>query len=256
MSSLTEALQLGIDILSTALGETPDSPTGAPVAQTGDVLKQTVDTDNVELWQQSGFWSRPARPVAGKSACQGLIIRQGSRDVCFATRDVRTTPIFGNLNDGETVVFAVGPDGTGQARTIYKFDGSITHLTTDDNTASGNNIYLRIHPTQGLQFVAPWGTLTFDQAGFRVLHSSGASFQMGASGGLPISSLSSFIYLTAAQVKAEGGMTLLGTSDEGYSPVAWGLAENPLTMPSVPIAPEGYGIPCGLFTSNSVRVGG
>jgi hypothetical protein len=252
--STGDFLQVGIDILNTYLGASETSPTGTILAQTGDVLKQFTDCDQADWWQHVGFASRPSNVTAGKAACQGVAFRASDRDVVICSRDTRTNQIYGNLGPGETCLFGAGADGESQGRVIVKDDGSVTLATTDDNTSAGNMTYLRIHPTKGLTFVAPWGSIVFDEAGLRIKHDTGFSATAGGIGGLP-GGLSSYFKISAALTTVEGSTVFLGAGLAGYSPVAWGFAENPLTMPLVPICPAGFGIPCGLFTSNSVRAG-
>lgn len=256
MSGLSYALQIGVDILNTFLGASANSQTGTILAQTGNVLKNTVDSTNTEWWQHVGLASRPSNPDAGQQACQAIVLMQGDRDVAICSRDVRTNQIYGNLAPGETCIFAAGADGKAQGRVLVKADGSVTLYTTDDNTDAGNAVYLRIHPTNGLTFVAPWGTLTFDQTGFHVKHESGFGLDGGAVGGLPapFSAFSSYLTLSAGTAKIDGGQIYLGDGPV-YGLVAWGLGSNPLTMPQVPIAPAGEGVPCGLFTTARVHVG-
>ncbi|HEY2516941.1 MAG TPA: hypothetical protein VGI39_38985, partial [Polyangiaceae bacterium] len=255
--TISGVFQIGVDILNTILGTqtNPDNgqQTGTILAQTGDAVKQVTDCDNAEWWQHTGFASRPVNPKNGVAACQGVAIRCSNRDVVIASRDVRTNQIYGNLSPGETCVFAPGPDGKAQARTMWKADGSITHYTTSTNDDSGSASYERIHPSKGWMLVWPWGKLVFDQTGFHMTHQSGVSFDMGQTGGLPIPGLSSAIQFKAGLFKAEAGACFLGVGP-AWSPVAWGFAEVPLTMPGVPIIAAGFGAPIGLFTSNSVRV--
>jgi hypothetical protein len=256
MSGLSYALQIGVDILNTVLGASPSSPTGTILAQTGDVLKGSVDSTNSEWWQHVGLASRPSNPVAGQIACQGISLRQADRDVVICSRDVRTNQIYGNLAPGETCIFAAGSDGNAQGRVMLKADGSVTLYTTDDNTPTGQAVYFRIHPTKGLTFVAPWGTFTFDQTGLHVKHQSGFGIDGGSIGGLPapFSALSSYLTMTAATAKLDGAQIYLGNGPV-YGLVTWGLGSNPLTMPGIPIAPSGFEVPCGLFTTARVHVG-
>lgn len=125
--------RIGIGILKTIR----DEVTKSILAQTGDEDGEQTDTDNVEMWYPPGYLSRPAKPEAGKQACQGIVIRQSGHDACIATRDIRGQELAGQLDDGETCVYAPGADGNGQARTIYKKDGSIFHYTRVGNSTIG-----------------------------------------------------------------------------------------------------------------------
>lgn len=269
MPSITSLfLQVGIDVLDSMLGSNLNPATGT---QTGTILCSlgsvnkggaasspgTADSSNAEWWQTVGLASRPSNPVGGASACQAVAIRQNDREIVIASRDTRTNSIYGNLAPGETCLFAAGADGKSQGRIMIKDEGSVTLMTTDDNTATGNATFFRIHPTKGMMFVAQWGSFTFDQTGFHVKHAAGFGIDGGAIGGMPapFSALSSYVKIHAGTAKLDAPQTYLGSGLIGYSPVAWGLATNPLTMPMIPICPVGFGVPCGLFTSNSVRAG-
>lgn len=173
----------GLDVL----GSTRSDATGLVTVQLGDNVASDgvagqATSQNAEWWQHVGLCSRPARPAAGTRAAQVITLTQSDQDICVASRDSRASTIYGSLKDGETAVYA----SEGQARTIYKADGSITHYTTDDNTATGNGVYLRVTAT-ALQFVAPWGTLEFSKAnGLVVRHGdSGAEMALGPVSGLP-----------------------------------------------------------------------
>jgi hypothetical protein len=158
-------VQLGNDILRSDI----DAATGFVALQTGDVTAGTgtdqpgeVVAQGSDLWQHVGFCSRPATPVAGKSAAQALEIERGDFNVCVATRDSRSASMYGALKDGETAVFA----STGQARALFKADGSITLVTTSDNTAAGTTVSLRVSK-DGFVFSAPWGGFSFTATGFQ-----------------------------------------------------------------------------------------
>jgi hypothetical protein len=251
MTGLSGVLQVGIDILNTVLGSSPQSPTGTILAQTGDVVKEYADANKSEWWQHVGLASRPSNPLAGKRAAQALVFRGPDIDFAFASRDTRTNGIYGNLAPGETCIFAAGADGNAQARSIHKADGSVTLYTTDDNTPTGNAVYLRIHPTKGLCFVAPWGTLYFDQAGFRIQHKAGFEVASGGAGlPGPGSALGSYFRVKAAIVQMQGSQTLLGVGSF-YSPVIWGT-DAAVLLPTGVIGILG---PLGIFASNSCRAG-
>ncbi len=252
MSALGSLLRIGIDILSTALGSNTDPDTGETtgtlIAQTGNVVAGTTDDANAEWWQSVGFASRPPNPTAGKAACQGIAIRgDGDHDIVICSRDTRTNNIYGNLGPGETCVSASGVDGQAQAAVMLKGDGSVTLYTTDDNTPSGQAIFAMLHPTKGFMIVAPWGTLTFDQVGLRVKHQSGFGINGGSVGGLPgpFAALSSYLTMTAASCSLNGSQVYLGGGPLYYC-AAGGLGSIPLTMPGIPIAPVGFGVPCGV----------
>ena len=147
---------VGADILATTL----DGQTKTIRAQLGNSTDGTVVSQSVEWWQHAGFASRPAKATKGGTSCQAIAIRTNDHDVIVATRDTRGTGIYGNLKDGETCVYAAGS----QARTIYKADGSITHLTTSDNTPNGTTIAETLGP-DGYHLTTPFGGLSIDATG-------------------------------------------------------------------------------------------
>ena len=120
--------QVGISILRT----TVDAATRALTAQVGDVLEETVDSDEAELWQQPGLFSRPPQPAAKTRSAQAVALRTAGRFILLAVRDLRGLP--SDIGDGETCVYAPGPDGRGQARTVWRGDGRVQIET---RTAAG-----------------------------------------------------------------------------------------------------------------------
>lgn len=203
--------QVGIDILKTTL----NAVTGKILAQTGDVVGQATDADNVEWWQHVGFASRPAKPEAGKAAAQAVIFKGGDHDVAIASQDVRGLDIYGNLADGETCVYGPGEDGNSQGRVLIKSDGSVTLYTTDSNTKNGNTVALRISPTGGLEFTSQWGSLVLDETGFHVKTQAGPRLDMGGISlpGVPpavTGAFAGYAKLTAPTVALEGSNCVIG----------------------------------------------
>lgn len=209
--SLSGIVDVGLDVLNT----TVDNSTQRILAQTGDVVGETTDTDGVEWWQHTGFASRPSKVEAGKKAAQGVVLKTSDRDVCVASIDGRGLDLYGNLNYGETCLYAAGETGTAQARVILKQDGSISLFTTDTNTSEGQSVYFRV-ATDGFRFVAPWGTIKFDRSGFHILHESGASFDLGGIYGVPgfdsapLNTLTSYVKMQAGTVSAKASGVSLG----------------------------------------------
>lgn len=160
------------DVLITVLS----SATNAILAQIGDSTSDHPDSDDAEWWQHTGFASRPAVPTQGNSACQGVVLKHGDRDVIIATRDVRALDIYGNLGDGETCVYAP----TGQARAVFKNNGAIALYTTSDNTDSGTSVMAYVGPDK-IQLVNQFGGLTIDANGI-VLTAGGAGVTLTPSG--------------------------------------------------------------------------
>ncbi|MBX3218982.1 MAG: hypothetical protein KF795_00605 [Labilithrix sp.] len=115
---------------------------------------------------------------------------------------------FDTLPNGSVAMSA----GQGQARVITNNDGSITLFSTDDNTANGKSVYVRVAP-DAIQFVAPWGTIRWDASGFHLLHSSGASIDLGGIYGLPapLDALTSYVKLQAASIIGTAVTQTFGT---------------------------------------------
>ncbi len=182
-------IQVGYDILTTVINE----KTRKVLAQLGSVIGETTDTDNAEWWQHIGFASRPSKPEAKTKAAQGVVIKAGDHDIVVASQDPRGRDLYGNLKEGETCCYAAGVNGLGQARTLWRDDGAITHYTTEGNVAGGRGIYARVGKglddetgaPDGFSWAAPWGTIKFDQTGFHVVCSNGAEFHLGGIAGMP-----------------------------------------------------------------------
>lgn len=235
------------------MSTTIDAITGILTAQIGDAVKGIASSSGAEIWQQWGFASLPTPPQNGQSGAQALVMKRGVLDIIFAGRDPRAGAIWGNLKPGEVAVFGTGPTGTGQGRMLLKQDGSVTLYTTDSNTAGGNAVFLRVSPTNGLEFVSPWGTLTLGPHGFHVV-AGVAALDLATVSGMPLGG--SYFTVTSSFSTLASSTVLLGpsTSPAGYNPVAFGYAANPLTMPPVPIVSSAPGAPIGLFCSSGVFV--
>lgn len=172
---------VGVDVLATSLGKV----SGIVTAQLGDSTAGKADSDSAELWQQTGFYSRPAPPSAGGASCQGLVLKSGDRDIVFATSDKRSSQIYGNLAPGEACVFAT----VGQARSVWKADGSVRHMTTDDNTASGNAMYYGMSSGSAKSVAkggewrvyAPFGGCWQDMTGYHQRYWFGGADDVGVS---------------------------------------------------------------------------
>lgn len=198
---------IGIDILKTTRSTIKNSI----LAQLGDVVSEQSVSDEAEWWQHVGFASRPSPATKQIEAAQGIAIRGNDRDRVIASRDVRGQQITGNLDEGETCVYACGADGNAQGRAMFKKDGSVTLYTTDNNAPNGNAVFFRISPKE-LRFTAPWGTVVFDSTGFHVVDQSGARLDLAGIGGLPapLSAVNSIANLQAAAVTVNGSVVQLG----------------------------------------------
>jgi hypothetical protein len=120
---MANAFNPGADVLGTTQNEQ-----GVILAQTGDVVGEEAHSDGAEWWQHVGFASRPAKAEAGESACQAVTLEQGSNDVCIASRDIRGAGLYGRLGEGETCVYAGGPDNAGTCKVTLTNDGTATAI--------------------------------------------------------------------------------------------------------------------------------
>jgi len=213
---LKSLIHVGFDVLTTIVNE----KTRRVLAQIGSVVAETTDSDNAEWWQHVGFASRPSKPEAKTKAAQAVVVRAGDHDIITNSQDLRGLELYGNLKAGETCVYAAGEEGTGQARTLWRDDGAITHFTTEGNVAGGKAIYARVGKgldddtglMDGFSWAAPWGTMRFDQSGFHVVHSSGAEFHMGGINGMPapLDQIGTYCSIQAAAVTTTSSCQSLG----------------------------------------------
>lgn len=197
--TLADVFQLGVDILRTSLS----TATKKILAQTGSVVGKTTDADGVEWWQSVGFASRPPKPQAGKTAAQAIVIRQGGIDAAICSQDLRGLDLYAELADGETAVYAAGEDGTGQARSLYKKDGSIHHYTRKGNTADGAGMTVQLDADAGaIRMVNPDGfAIIIDSDGIKLTAGS-ASLTLSASGNVTL--------VGTGQTQVDGSGILLG----------------------------------------------
>lgn len=214
---------IGVDVL----GTTREPTTKTLLVQAGDVVAGEVASIDAELWQTCGVCSRPASPTAGSAAAQAILIRRSDRDVCIAIRDTRANAIYGSLEPGDSCFYAT----SGQARILCKADGSISIVTTSDNTASGTSVIFKISK-DALEFSAPWGGIKFDATGYKVWTQQGStsnsSFEMTAAG----------MCQTLANTGAlRCGMVLLGVAPSAASPARYGTPAVPLVSTSVMVSP-------------------
>jgi len=218
--SLREAFQVGVSILNTVV----DKVTGTIMALTGDARAAVSEASEAEWWQQIGFASRPSNPTPTNTEAQGicgetLVMRRGDRDICFASRDIRGQLLSGNLGPGETILYAGGATGTGQARVVLKSNGVVGLMTTDSNTAGGNAVALTLGPTS-LNFTAPWGSIRFDASGIHLLTAAGPRLDFGGISipGIPSSvsgPLTGYFNVTSPVITLNGSIVNLGPGPYG-----------------------------------------
>jgi hypothetical protein len=224
MSLASELFHIGAAILS----DTIDSVTGTVLSQLGSITEEYVYSDSAETYQDIGFASRAAKVNKGNKAAECVAIK-GDRDIIIARRDVRGQQIYGNLKEGETCVFGGGIDGLAMGRVLMKQDGSVVLYTTDTNTEAGHAVYLKLSP-DGLHFVAPWGTLTFDANGFHMITAAGPRIDLGGLSlstlGLPdsiLSAVTSYANISAGTISLKGNIINCGNGPT-YQPAVCAAA--------------------------------
>jgi len=122
VQQLDDIFNAGADVLGTV-----QDANGTILAQTGDVVAETVAGDGGEWWQQEGFVSRPADADSGSAACQAVTLNRGTFDVVIATRDLRGTRP--QVAPGETCVYARGPHYQGPTKLLLQDDGTTQTAT-------------------------------------------------------------------------------------------------------------------------------
>lgn len=138
--SISGLVHVGLDILTTFVNAT----TKRILVQTGDVVKDATEADGTEWWQHVGFASRPPKPQAGKQAAQAVVCKTSDRDVAVASVDQRGLALYGNLDHGETCIYAAGEDGEAQARALFKKNGSISLYTRVGNSPTGAGMIFQL----------------------------------------------------------------------------------------------------------------
>lgn len=179
-----------------------------------------------ELHSPHGFYSRPLDPDtdgAGNPTigCNVWWSWEGNDAHAMLGSDPRLVANLPPLLKGEAIFY--GPKAN-FAR--CHADGSISMLTTDDGTVTGQSIFCKVSP-DGFAWVAPWGKMTFDATGFHVITVSGASLHMGGlSCPAPLSALSSYAKLSAQMVQVEGSAVSMGATAGAPEPIAKATATN------------------------------
>lgn len=97
-------------------------------------------------------------------------------------------------------------------------DGEHAWMT---KTAEGFSVISRVGK-DGLEWVTPWGTMTFGPKGFHLRHVSGARIDLGAISGLPppLDTLGSYATISAAMTHVEGTAVAIGTEAGVGEPLA------------------------------------
>lgn len=157
-------MDTGIDILGTSVNAT----NGAISAQTGDSVNGEVECNEAEWWQHVGFASRPSKAEPGKPACQAVSIETTGRDVCIASRDIRGTKIYGSLGNGETCVFANGPDGSGTGLVLLSDDGNKATVKVgvkQGNQSGGSEVSIAVSSDGKVTVTSGPTVITVDASG-------------------------------------------------------------------------------------------
>jgi len=171
-----------------ALTTSVNSKNGAISAQIGDSTSSEVVSDEAEWIQHVGFASRPSKAVAGQPSCQVLTIETTGRDVCYASRDLRGTTAYGALGDGETCIFANGPNGGGTGLVIMKDDGSAASAEMSvrrGNASSGGKVRVSVSSDGKVTIETGTASIVVDAVtGAATI--TATSVALGGSGGLPV----------------------------------------------------------------------
>lgn len=159
----------------------------------------TGGTSPYEMHSPTGLYALPLGPDvddAGNILIGATVFyaMEGGRGHALPMTDPRSIAKMANMKPGETLLY----NQTGQFLRLAH-DGTITAFTTDDGTMTGRSVYAETSPT-GFRWVAPWGSLIFDQTGLHVVHASGARFDLGGIYGVPglPASITSYVSVRAA----------------------------------------------------------
>ena len=197
------------DVLTTSL----NSKNGALSAQIGDSTSSDVTSDEAEWFQHVGFASRPSLSEAGKPSCQALTIETTGRDVCYASMDLRGTTTYGSLNNGETCIYANGPNGGGTGIVILKDEGrdaSVEMSVKRGNSSAGVKVRVVVASDGTVTIESGATSITLDAATGSV-SIEGSSISLGGLGGLPVVVDSGALQTWIATVGA--GVALLGVAN-------------------------------------------
>ena len=239
---MTDQIIYGLQIFNVApntnaaaAGTTPNT---SMIAQIGDIIHNTVESDQAQWVQHVGFCSLPSAAIPGTSAAEALTYRGEQRDFIFASRDIASQTLYGTMTPGETAIYASGNSGKAQARILLKTDSTINLYTTDNGVDGGAGVSLTIGP-QGLAFSSSYASFSIDPTGMHFSHCSGASFDIGGMPGIP--GISSFFNFSGGSFVANTSTVTLGASITGlYGPCAVplpGMSFGPL----IPVIGVGMG---------------
>jgi hypothetical protein len=127
-SPFAELFVTGCDILASTI-----STTGAILVQLGDAINSSVESNDAEWWQHTGFRSIPAAPTAGAASCQQIGIRRGNHDMNFASKDERHAAMWRDLKPDEAEIYSSG----GNCRIVARSSGTVEIGTVNPTDAAG-----------------------------------------------------------------------------------------------------------------------
>jgi hypothetical protein len=173
-----------VDVLSTAR----NTKNGALSAQLGDSVNGETTADGAEWFQHVGFASRPSRAEPGKPSCQALVVETTGRDVCYASRDLRGSLAYGELGEGESCVYANGPNNTGTGVIAARDDGTtatLELLVKRGNSSGGAAVRVIVSSDGSVTVESGAASVVVDGVtGAVAVH--GTSVTLGSSGGAPV----------------------------------------------------------------------
>jgi hypothetical protein len=195
-----------LNVQTAASSNTTNATTGSVTLTLGLAESGEVTNSSAELWSPPGIISAPLPPAQSTdniNASQVLCIQRGDQNIAFATRDTRSQFAAGNIQPGETYVYATGSE----ARTGYKLDGSVTNFTKN---ANGESVYSVVSPTS-IEWQAPFGQLIMDATGLHY-RGCGVLIDIGAMNIPAISALglNSYVSINAGTIMLKSPAVMLG----------------------------------------------
>lgn len=153
MATVQQMIQVGLDVL----GTTVDAVAKVIRANIGDVKHEDSEFDSAEWWQHVGFASRPRKPQPGVQSAQVVTVRRSDFDACIASRDVRDVDVFGDIDHGETAIYATGSNGESTARVFLRGDSTIV--------IKNSNVTITAKPSGAFEVSNAAGGVAVDAAG-------------------------------------------------------------------------------------------
>lgn len=194
------AIEVGVTILRT----TVDAATKAILAQLGESRTEESIADGAEWWQHVGFISRPSKAVPKGESCEGIVVRRSGNDVVISSRDKRGRELAGELKEGETCLYAAGPDGKGQSRVLLKANGAIALYTREGNTEAGQGMAVILDPMTDTVSVT-------NSLGFGLIISPDGVRLTSKEGGLTLTAGGDCTMAGTGKTQVDGSSVLLGS---------------------------------------------